>query len=47
MSNINNFLIYEEAKASIKVLEQRLGQDLNFWKMFSVENIEVLIWKIL
>lgn len=47
MSNINNFLIYEEAKASINALEQILGQDLDLWKMFSVENIEVLTWKIL
>ena len=41
MSNINNFLTYEEVKASINGLEQRLVQDLDLWKMFSVENIEV------
>ena len=41
MSNINNFLTYEEVKASINGLEQRLVHDLDLWKMFRVENIEV------
>ena len=36
-----NILTYEEARASLNVLEQRLGDDVELWKIFSKENIEV------
>ena len=36
-----NILTYEEARASLNVLEKRLGDDVELWKMFSKENIEV------
>lgn len=36
-----NILTYEEARASLNVLEKRLGSDVELWKMFSKENIEV------
>lgn len=42
MRNIDeNILTYEEARASLNVLEKRLGDDVELWKMFSKENIEV------
>ena len=37
----NNMLTYEKAMMSVNVLEKRLGEDVELWKMFSVENVEV------
>ena len=41
-----NILTYEEARASLNVLEKRLGDDVELWKMFSKENIEILAGRV-
>lgn len=41
LNSDNKILTYEEARASIDILEKRLGDELELWKMFSKENIQV------
>lgn len=38
---MKDILTYEKARASLNVLEKRIGKEVDLWKMFSKENIEV------